>query len=506
MLSRKHTLLLLLLSLLAVGGYLLAARLTFRTGFPLDDAWIHQTYARNLAQRGEWAFVPRRPSAGSTAPLWSLLLAAGYLPGLGPYLWAYLLGILLLAALAVLGSRGTGVLAPELPRNWRVWGGVLLALEWHMVWAAASGMETLLAAVWMTAGLLWMAAGVRRWGALGVFIGVAVWVRPDGLTLLGPALLTLAAPALRAASRRGGAAWTAAVRQGGLHALRLLGGFALPLAPYLLFNRALAGAWWPNTFYAKQQEYAVLRDLPLLSRLAAEFRLPLVGAGAVLLPGAVYLLARAARTGRWEVLSAGLWFAGYTGLYAWRLPVTYQHGRYLMPAMPIFFLLGLAGLLELAQGASATRWGRVLTRGWLLSLGVVAAMFYLLGGRAYAQDVAVIESEMVEAARWVRLHTPEGSLVAAHDIGALGYFGKRDILDLAGLVSPEVIPFLRDEKRLAAYLDARGADYLLTFPGWYPRLTACGQRVFTAEDGFAPLLGGEHMAVYRWRAPCVTDE
>jgi len=499
MLSRKHALLL-LLSLFAAGGYLLAARMTFRPGFPLDDAWIHQTYARNLAQRGEWAFVPGRPSAGSTAPLWSLLLAAGYLLGLGPYLWAYLLGILLLAALAGLGLWGTGVLAPELPRGWRVWGGVLLALEWHMVWAAASGMETLLAAVWMTAGLLWMAGGVRRWGALGVFIGLAVWVRPDGLTLLGPALVALVAPAVRR-----GPPW-ADVREAGCGALRLLGGFVLLLAPYLLFNRALAGAWWPNTLYAKQQEYAVLRDLPLLSRVAAEFRLPLVGAGAVLLPGAVYLLARAVRESRWETLAAGFWFAGYTGMYAWRLPVTYQHGRYLMPAMPIFFLLGAAGLLRMAQGASASRWGRVLTRGWLLSLGVVTVLFYLLGGRAYAQDVAVIESEMVEAARWVRLHTPEGSLVAAHDIGALGYFGERDILDLAGLVSPEVIPFLRDEQRLAAYLDFRKADYLLTFPGWYPRLTACGQLVFAAEGGFAPLLGGEHMAVYRWRAPCVTDE
>jgi len=35
-------------------------------GFPLDDAWIHQTYARNLGLSGMMAFTPGEPSAGST--------------------------------------------------------------------------------------------------------------------------------------------------------------------------------------------------------------------------------------------------------------------------------------------------------------------------------------------------------------------------------------------------------------------------------------------------------
>ncbi len=50
--------------------YLGTANRTFRMGLPLDDSWIHQTYSRNLAERGEWAFIPGSPSAGSTAPLW----------------------------------------------------------------------------------------------------------------------------------------------------------------------------------------------------------------------------------------------------------------------------------------------------------------------------------------------------------------------------------------------------------------------------------------------------
>ena len=40
-------------------------------GFALDDAWIHQTYGRNLGLTGLWAFVPGVPSAAST-PLTSM--------------------------------------------------------------------------------------------------------------------------------------------------------------------------------------------------------------------------------------------------------------------------------------------------------------------------------------------------------------------------------------------------------------------------------------------------
>ncbi len=45
------------------------------SGYPLDDAWIHQTYARNWAETGQLAYVVGLPSAGSTAPLWTLLLS-----------------------------------------------------------------------------------------------------------------------------------------------------------------------------------------------------------------------------------------------------------------------------------------------------------------------------------------------------------------------------------------------------------------------------------------------
>ncbi|MDP2778149.1 MAG: hypothetical protein Q8O48_10950, partial [Anaerolineales bacterium] len=77
--SQRHLAIIALAVLLIAAVYLLASRLTYAIGFPLDDSWIHQTYARSLAWNGEWAFRPGLLSAGSTSPLWSALLAIGFL-------------------------------------------------------------------------------------------------------------------------------------------------------------------------------------------------------------------------------------------------------------------------------------------------------------------------------------------------------------------------------------------------------------------------------------------
>lgn len=476
------------LAVIAASVFLLTAQVYFRAGFPLDDAWIHQTYARNLAQLGEWSFIPGQPSAGSTAPIWSLLLAGGYLLGLMPYIGTYLLGILCLGGLAWAGQRAFASLHPAFKAS-LPWMGLFLAGEWHLVWAAVSGMETLLIGLVIMLACAELLRPAPRWLLVGGLIGASVWIRPDGLTLLGPALFCMVFAEK---------SWRARA----LALAKLTLAFMLLMVPYLLFNHALAGSYLPNTFYAKQAEYAILAQTGLLTRLFALFGLPLIGAGALLLPGLFFILWKAISERNWAVLALFLWWAGYTLIYALRLPVTYQHGRYLMPAMPVYFLLGLSGLVsaERALRARVPRWGLVVSKAWLLSVVLVWLAFFGLGAYAYAQDVAIIETEMVDTARWVAQNTNPGDLIAAHDIGALGYFGGRRLLDLAGLISPEVIPYIRDEEKLADALDAGAVKYLMTFPNWYPQLVERGVPVYLSQGKYAPALGGENMVVYRWDA------
>jgi hypothetical protein len=201
------------------------------------------------------------------------------------------------------------------------------------------------------------------------------------------------------------------------------------------------------------------------------------------------------------VLALIIWLGGYMFMYAWRLPVTYQHGRYVMPMMPVFFIFGFVGFTDWALRENPNKLQWVITKAWSGIVLIVTAIFWVLGGWAYARDVAVIESEMVSVAHWLNLNTSEDSIIAVHDIGAIGYFGNHDLLDLAGLISPDVISFIRDEDQLGKYLDTQGAEYLVTFPGWYPTLVGRASLIFQVGSPISPSLGGENMAVYKWTSP-----
>jgi hypothetical protein len=482
--SKKELLIIGSSALISCALYLTYSAFESGLGFPLDDAWIHQTFARNLAYNGEWSFIVGQTSGASTGPLWGMILSVLYFLNIPPIWGTYFIGFLSIWALGI-GGLNLGIRLFPNSKSFPLVLGLMCTMDWHLVWAALSGMETLLVSLLSLLIFCWLLDKRDNWGMAGLMVGLTIWIRPDGLTLVGPALLSLILRGYKKNKIIG-------------NLIGFLGGLLVIVIPYFLFNYIVAGDIWPNTFYAKQAEYEFLREQGFLTRIGTVSYQIIIGIGIVILPGLVNEIIDALKKVDWERIGAIMWAVGYILIYAWRLPVAYQHGRYIIPIMPVVFLLGLTGMLRLIKMNSTTSWQRILSRSWFAIAGITMMFFLILGARSFAWDVGVINTEMVDAAEWISKNTSEDVIIAAHDIGALGYFGDRQVRDLAGLISQDVIPFLGDDEKLAQYLDDQNVDYLYTFMDWYPSLTSGLDIAYQSSGDYGARFGFEKTAIYYW--------
>lgn len=482
-------------------------------GFPLDDSWIHQVYARSLGERGEWAFIPGQPSGASTAPLYTVLLSIGYTLGLPPMLWTHLLGWVALGGAGLIAVRMADYIAPgRLATGWFTGWAVVLA--WHLIWASASGMETMLFSTLVLLMMLqawrtgWQdaAVGVRQGVIFGLLTAALVATRPEGALVAGLAALLLL--------YAGGP--TAAMRRKAMRRMAAAAGltFVLALLPYLLLNTSLNGSPLPNTSAAKQAQHAPILALPFGERVL-DMSLPiLVGAQIFLLPGMIIVtvgaLLRAARGERRALLLTlpVAWGAGLVLLYAARLPASYQHGRYVIPALPGLLVVGVVGVNRFVAAWRPVPVARIVPLTLAFSAALVTVYFGLFQGPGiYRTDQRIINDEMVGLAKWLRDNVPETDLLAVHDIGAVGYFAPRPILDIAGLVTPEVVGLIGDPDALWDLMRQRGAAYLMAFPDQIPNQNPDDPRLcwhYETDGTGSTDVGGPKMTIYRldWDESC----
>lgn len=440
-----------------------------RLGFPLDDSWIHLQFARQLADGHGLAYDPAGPwVTGSTSPLWTALLAAGFfLPS--AVAWSKLLGCGFFLATVDATRRLAAALGLG-PAPGRLAALLVAACHW-LVWSALSGLEIGLFAWLSTWGLVLhlreRAAPRRLPASLAVFAAAAL-ARPEGYLLLALAVADRL-PELRRRLTAGDVSWLAG-----------LAGAAIVLAPTMLFYHVAGGSFLPTTFAVKAGAPADLMPDARYLRKVVEIFFDLQPA-MLLLAGAGALGLASRRRSGW--LPAA-WPAGLALTYALLTPAggpaaVGNFGRYYFPLLPVVTVLGVLGM-ERAMRPLAARRGLAARRPRAVLAAVVLAPslwgLYRGPGR-YLQTLANVEQSDVAAARWLAGRLPPEALLAVQDIGALKYFLPNPIVDLAGIVDPDVVPVLRDpgpvywEQRLLAYLETRRPDFLVVFPNSYPGLT-----------------------------------
>ena len=454
------------------------------SGFPLDDSWIHLHFARNLAEGRGFVYNPGRWVAGSTAPLWTLLLAAAAAVAGASVSTAKALGIACALAAALVARRAA--LAWGAAPVAAMVAGVALLWMGPFAWGALSGMEVALAALLVAGALLFHASD--RLLATALLAALAVAARPEAALLLP--LLALARPLT----------------------LRRVAAFviipSLVMAPVVAFSYATVGAPYPATAAAKVEGGLLgwlggIRE-PLAVTLAvrpwAFFRewvdwlwrthplLPLA-----LGPAVALAWRRHGRVLGVVALALVLHPLGMALLAPYRGP-GFQEGRYSIHLLPL-----AAIVLASALAGTAPRWRRAALLVWL----VLALATLVPAAERYAWGVQNIEAMQVRLGRWLAVNTPPGARLAVNDIGAIAWVSRREIVDLMGLVTPEILPYRRQgEEGVIRFVGEVCPDYVVIFPTWFPRLVARTDLLEPLERvrlDRVEVAGGPEMVVYRLR-------
>jgi hypothetical protein len=397
-------------------------------GALVDDSYIHLVYARNLAERGELSFNAGEPSYGATSPLWIAMLAAVHLAGGNLVVSCHLLSVLfalgsiILAFRIVLRISGDGDLSAAAAL-------ILSAEAWVVRWSAV-GMETSFALFMVMLSLdasLSATDSLRRSALFGLVLFCAVLARPEAVLLVPIAFAAfLLTRRLRA---RGGLAWLVV--------------FASLYIAWLVVIERHTGTYLPMTAGAKQGRpdfsLAMLRrSLVPLRIMGATLAVPWLVIVSALGRGLLDRPLLSSFTGSDEHESTLLvllfWAIAVPAVYT---VLDFQVlSRYLVPVAPAVVILacvgfdGLTGRVRARRAALAAFTAVVLLQNVYFYSAVVV--------RPTREFSRGLEEVLGGMGRWLERNAEREALVAAPDIGAIGYYSGRRILDLGGLISREI--------------------------------------------------------------------
>ncbi|MFH0765477.1 MAG: hypothetical protein V2A61_03550, partial [Calditrichota bacterium] len=142
----------------------------------------------------------------------------------------------------------------------------------------------------------------------------------------------------------------------------------------------------------------------------------------------------------------------------------FVQSRYLLPIIPALILaayLGMGFLLShQLTNPDSIKNSFLLRRGLLILTTILAAQQLILTRQVTLPHAAAFQ-ESIQALRrladYLRLETPPESVVAVGDVGIIGFYSGRRIIDFEGLVTREIVPF-RKGKSLDKFI--QNEDFL----------------------------------------------
>ena len=437
--------------LLVVGGALYA----LRSHWAYDDPYITYRYARNLAQGLGFVYNPAERVLSTTTPLFTLLLAA-IVP-----LWSDIPRAALLIGTISLAAGGLclwklGGLWENLPIRWI---GLAVYPTFPLLLSTLGSETPLYLALCLAA---FVAYAKQRYPACAIFTALAVLTRPDGL-LLG---VVFASDFLWRTRRP--LPWKAIFL------------FVALSLPWFIFAWMYFGSPLPATLAAKQHQASMEISqgfIPGFLTVAQWY----TGLWYIWLEALLALIGAIGVIVAWRIARHWLLLLAWTLFYflAYGVLGVSRYFWYYAPLVPgILAACGL-GLTVLERLGSKLFAGRRLLGPLTMPLlsGVICAAlaagqaYYLWEGRQFQDSRAEVYRA---AGEWLQGNTPPDASIGAFEVGIIGYFAQRPMIDFAGLIQPAIAVQLKPgntylEAALWA-IDSYHPHYLIMDPGAFQEI------------------------------------
>ncbi|HRE10244.1 MAG TPA: tetratricopeptide repeat protein [Ignavibacteria bacterium] len=442
--------------------------------FPLDDPWIHLQFAKNIAEYGSFSYFKNEiVTAGSTSPLYTVILAAGFFITKNEMWLSYILGIIFFTLSIYYFYRLSSLTFPK--ENWlAIAAALLLVFDKWLNLITVTGMETTMYIFMLIACYYYY----RKMNAIGfaVTLGLTFWTRPDALAFIGAiAIDYFLRVYLKNKAPKENADVTLFEKK---DLYKIAGIFGFIMAAYFVMNYIISGSLLPNTYGAKIAYYsAEFRSRGDFLKTEVWEYFTESAYILIFIPfvfGIVKLINDSFRLRYNPLIPAFLFIAILIFMYWYKLPYAHRFGRYMMPVFPFYILLAVYGGRQFFTWLANFMNDKKLVNGLNMIL-LAGTVIYFSSGyyenrKNYQDQSRHIYIRQVVAAKWLKDNTPENSIIATHDVGAIAFYSERKVLDVVGLINPEFISRLNKTEFVDFVLEqmkSQKVSYMAFLKEWF---------------------------------------
>lgn len=485
-------------------------------GVPLDDTWIHFQFADNFAKGYFYQYNPGEYTAGTTSPLYVIVLGSMsyviknfiinsvFLSSVFYLLFCIFIYKISLLILKNNNSLNGLLIASKItPEFISLFIALLTAFTGRIVWSALSGMETTMFMLFCILGIYYHIKNLQsgKFSLLpALFISLATASRPEGFLLFGLYMFDISVNLIKEKSFKSNI-------RNLFFALMI---FIIITFPYFIFSYTISGHFFPNTFRGQGGGLSLIPNFNYLRiALIYFFRDNFITGSLYIFSLVFYIYNLKKYFQELRLLNLMfLWILLLPLVMSVLIPNWRHHVRYLIPLLPFVNLIAIYLIFRILDMNISIKLKEFMLKrkSFLAVILLFSFTYYVVYAVALGKNTDNINNQQIKLAQWVKENVRKDETIALNDIGAITFINKNHIIDMAGLITPEILKYRTytwndNLDSLNYLLKKNNVSYIIIYDEWFKEyLAKYGSELTFVTSAFLDnntICGGDDMKVYK---------